>query len=291
METRRFGRTEHMSTVAIFGAYAFLNITQNEADEVMEKVIALGVNHIDVAPSYGNAEERLSPWLARERDRFFLGCKTMERTKEATATALRHSLKRLKVDHFNLYQIHSVNSIERLDQVTRTGGPLEAIVEAREAGLVHYIGITGHVPATYIEALKRFNFDSITFPYNFIQAADITYRETVLKLLRECHSRDVGVMIIKSIAKGPWGKKPQTRNTWYEPFTDPEHIQHAVNFALSQDVTGICTAGDPGLLPLIFKACENFRQLSEIEQETLIASARAYETLFVSQLAPKAINE
>ena len=287
METRRFGRTDHMSTVAIFGTYALSQATQDEADKVMDTIMEAGVNHIDVAPSYGNAEERLGPWLARERSRFFLGCKTMERTKSDTAESLHRSLKRLRVDYFDLFQMHAVNSIEALDQVTMTGGALDAIVEARDAGLVRYIGITGHIPSTYIEALDRFDFDSVLFPYNFVQAGDPEYRQVVGELLSKCRAKDVGVMIIKSIAKGPWGEKPQTKNTWYEPFIDPEYIQKAVNFVLSHDITGICSVGDSTLMPLVLEACENYKKLNETEQEQLMNSEGEHEPLFPSRLPPK----
>jgi aryl-alcohol dehydrogenase-like predicted oxidoreductase len=195
-----------MSTVAIFGAAALWEVDQAEADAAMEQVIAAGVNHIDVAPSYGIAEERLGPWLARERDRFFVGCKTTERSKAGAALELRQSLERLQIDHFDLYQLHAVTSVEELDQVTRPGGPLEAAIEARDAGLTRYIGITGHgvdSPAVFIEALRRFHFDSILFPLNFVQYANPTYRRNSEELLRQCRVRDVGTMIIKSIAKGP----------------------------------------------------------------------------------------
>jgi aryl-alcohol dehydrogenase-like predicted oxidoreductase len=283
METRRFGRTGHMSTVAIFGAAAFWEVDQAEADKVMEQVIASGVNHIDVAPSYGMAEERLGPWLARERDRFFVGCKTMERTREGASAEMGRSLKRLQVDTFDLYQIHAITSLEELDEVTRPGGALDALIEAREAGLTDFIGITGHgvdCPAVFIEALGRFDFDSVLFPVNFVQYANTTYRQNAEELFRQCRAKDVGTMIIKSIARGPWGEDPKTHNTWYQPFTNPEHIQQGVNFVLSQDVTGLCTVGDTRLLPLVLFACENFTSLSETEQEALIDSAVEYEPLF-----------
>jgi aryl-alcohol dehydrogenase-like predicted oxidoreductase len=283
MKTRRFGRTGHESTVAIFGAAALWEVDQVEADEVMEQVIAAGVNHIDVAPSYGIAEERVGPWLARERDRFFVGCKTTERSQAGAALELRQSLERLQVDHFNLYQLHAVTSIEELDAVTRPGGALEAVVEARDAGLTRYIGITGHgvdSPAIFIEALRRFDFDTVLFPLNFVQYANPTYRRNSEELLRQCRARDVGTMIIKSIARGPWGERTKTHNTWYQPFTDAEHIQQAVNFVLSQGVTGLCTAGDTRLLPLVLRACEDYTAMSESEQEALIATAEEYEPLF-----------
>lgn len=283
METRRFGRTGHMSTVAIFGAAAFWQVSQAEADAVMEQVIAAGVNHIDVAPSYGQAEERLGPWLARERDRFFLGCKTMERTKAGAMAELHRSLARLQVESFDLYQIHAITSMAELDEATRAGGALDAMVEARNAGLTRFIGITGHgfdSPAVFLEALRRFDFDSVLFPLNFVQYANPTFRQNAEELLRQCRTRDVGTMIIKAVTKGPWGERPKTHTTWYEPFTDLEHIQQAVNFALSQDVTGLCTAGDRQVLPLMLQACQNFTPLTPAEQAELISTAAAYEPLF-----------
>lgn len=283
MQTRRFGRTGHLSTLAIFGAAAFWEISQEQADESLRLVIEKGVNHIDVAPSYGQAEERVGPWMARERECFFLGCKTMERTRKGAAAELRRSLKRLQVDHFDLYQIHAITTLEELDAVTRRGGALEAILEARKAGLTRFVGITGHgvdSPKLFLEALHRFDFDTVLFPLNFVQFANPEFRRNAEELLRQCRAKDVGVMIIKSITRGPWGEQEHTHTTWYQPFEDPEHLQQAVNFALSQDVTGICTAGDTRLLPLVLEACENFTSMGKNEQEALVAGASQFEPLF-----------
>ena len=283
VERRRLGRTGHKSTVAIFGAAAFYQVTQAEADAAMERVIAAGVNHIDVAPSYGLAEECLGPWLARERDRFFLGCKTQERTKESAEAELRRSLERLQMDTFDLYQLHAVTSMEELDQVIGLAGALEAILDARAEGLARFIGITSHgvdAPAVLLEALRRFDFDSVLFPLNFVLYANPVYRRNAEELLRQCQARDVGVMIIKAIAKGPWGDRPKTYNTWYAPFDDAAHIQQAVSFALSQDVTGLCTVADVTLLPLFLEACEHFTPMNAAQQEALVASAAEYEPLF-----------
>ena len=164
METRRFGRTGHMSTVAIFGAAAFYQISQEEADKVMELVIQAGVNHIDVAPGYGEAETRIGPWMPRERERFFLGCKTMERTKEGAWNEMQVSLQRLQTETFDLYQCHAITTMEELDAVTMKGGALEAFVQARQEGLTKFIGITGHgvnAPQIYLEALGA----SISIPF------------------------------------------------------------------------------------------------------------------------------
>jgi len=275
MEQRTFGRTGHKSTVAIFGAAAFAKISQAEADKVMEQVIAAGVNHIDVAPSYGDAEIHVGPWMKTERKRFFVGCKTTERTQAGAAAEMRRSLERLNMESFDLYQIHAVTTMAELDAVTGKGGALEAIVKAKEEGLTKFIGITGHgvdAPALYLEALRRFDFDSVLFPINYIQYANPTYRRNAEELLRVCAERNVGTMIIKSITKAPWGERPPSHTTWYEPFADEAHLQQAVNFALSQPITGLCTAGDITVLPLMLKACAAFTPMDSTEQEALIAS-------------------
>ena len=283
METRRFGRTGHMSTVAIFGAAAFSKVSQEEADQVMELVIEAGINHIDVAPSYGEAELRIGPWMPRERGRFFLGCKTMERTREGAWKEMQGSLKRLQTETFDLYQCHAITTMEELDGVTMKGGALEAFEEARREGLTKFLGITGHgadAPKIYLEALRRFDFDSVLFPINFIELAKPEYRKYAEELVATCRARDVGTMIIKSIHKAPWGDRPRTATTWYEPFDQSDEIQRAVNFVLSYDVTGLCTAGDTRVLPLVIQACENFTRLSKDEMEEMIESGRQYEPLF-----------
>ena len=283
METRRFGRTGHMSTVAIFGAAAFWEISQTDADKVMELVIAAGINHIDVAPSYGQAEERIGPWMPRERERFFLGCKTMERTETGAWKEMQQSLKRLQTRSFDLYQLHAITTFEELDAVTMKGGALEAAVAAQKAGLTKFIGITGHgvdSPAIFLEALRRFDFDSVLFPLNFVQMANPEYRKNAEALVAECRKKNVGTMIIKSVTQGPWGEKEHTATTWYEPFSTLDKIQQAVNFALSYDVTGLCTAGDTRVLPLVLKACENFQPLDATEREKLIESSKANQPLF-----------
>jgi len=283
MEKRRFGRTGHESTLAVFGAVALGQLDQATADIAMQQVMDAGVNHIDVAPSYGEAELRLGPWMEKERERFYLGCKTTERNRHDAAGELRRSLTRLRVKHFDLYQMHAVTSFEELDQVTARGGALEAALEAREQGLTRHIGITGHgylAPRVFLEALERFDFDTVLFPINFIQYADPTYRQDAERLLQECAARDVGTMIIKSIARGPWGNQPQNYHMWYQPFDDREHIQQGVNFALSQPVTAVCTGGDYRILPIQLEACENFTPMSKADQEALIATAGKYTPLF-----------
>ena len=283
METRQFGRTGHMSTIAIFGAAAFWEISQEDADKTMEQVIEAGINHIDVAPGYRQAEMRIGPWMPRERGRFFLGCKTMERTREGAWKEMHESLKRLQTETFDLYQCHAITSMEELDAVTMQGGALEAFEAARREGLTRFLGITGHgahTPQIFLEALRRFDFDSVLFPLNFVQMANPEYRTHAEELIAVCKARDVGTMVIKSITKGPWGERQHTATTWYEPFEDMDKIQQGVNFALSHEVTGICTAADTRILPLVLQACENFSRLSKDQMEEMIKSGEQYEPLF-----------
>jgi len=273
-----------MSTIAIFGAAAFWEISQADADKVMEQVIEAGVNHIDVAPSYGQAEQRVGPWMPRERGRFFLGCKTMERTKQGAWDEMQRSLKLLQTETFDLYQCHAITTMEELDAITMKGGALEAFVEARQRGLINFIGITGHgvnAPQIYLEALRRFDFDSVLFPLNFVQFAIPEFRKSAEELIATCKAKDVGTMIIKTITKSPWGERPHTANTWYEPFDKLAEIQRAINFGLSYEVTGLCTAGDTRILPLVLEACKNFTPMNEAQREEMIQSAKQYEPLFV----------
>jgi len=272
-----------MSTVAIFGAAALWEIEQKEADKVMEMVIEAGINHIDVAPSYGQAEIRIGPWMPRERGRFFLGCKTMERTKGGAWNEMHESLKQLQTERFDLYQLHAITTMDELNACTMNGGALEALVEARQQGLTSHIGITGHgvdSPRIFLEALKRFEFDSILFPLNFVQMSNPEFRKDAEELIATCKEKDVGTMVIKTVTKGPWGEKEKTATTWYEPFSQQDEIQRAVNFALSYEVTGLCTAGDIQTLPMVLKACENFTSLNNVELEEMIQLGQQFEPLF-----------
>jgi aryl-alcohol dehydrogenase-like predicted oxidoreductase len=283
MQKRRFGRTEHMSTIVIFGAFAVGQLAQHEADRVVRMLLEHGINHIDVAPSYHDAELRLGPWLEAHRDRFFLGCKTQLRGKEEARAELHGSLERLRVDRFDLFQLHAVTTMEELEQCFAPNGSLAAIVEARDEGLTEFIGITSHglqAPAVQIEALRRFGFDSLLFPLNFKMWADEAYRRDLANLLQIAAERDVGTMAIKTWVRGPWGGKEPRYHTWYEPFDDARMIERTLRFTLSQPITGAISAGDARLLPLILEAAERFRPMDDAEQAELLSSADDYTPLF-----------
>lgn len=272
-----------MSTIVILGAFAVGPISQEEADGAMALVLKHGVNHIDVAPTYSDAELRLGPWLETYRDQFFLGCKTELRGRDEARQQLYRSLERLRVDRFDLFQLHAVTTMEDLDQCFSPGGSLEAILEARDEGLTRYVGITSHglqAPTVQMEALRRFDFDSLLFTLNFQLWADEAYRRDTMALLKMAAERDVGTMVIKTWARGPWGEKERRYHTWYEPFDDAEMIGRALRFTLSQPVTGAITAGDARLLPMILKAADRFQPMDEAEQAELMATAHGYEPLF-----------
>lgn len=283
MQTRRFGRTGHMSTIVIFGSFAVGLLDQREADSVMEMVLAHGVNHIDVAPSYADAELRLGPWLETDRDQFFLGCKTQLRGKKEAREELHRSLERLRVDRFDLFQLHAVTTMEELEACFAPGGSLEAIVEAREEGLTRFVGITGHglqAPAVQLEALNRFDFDSLLFTLNFAMWSNENYRRDASRLMKVAQERDIGTMVIKTWARGPWAEQKPRYHTWYEPFADEEMIERALRFNLSQPVTAAISAGDARLLPMILDAAERFQPMDDAEQAALLATAGEYEPLF-----------
>jgi aryl-alcohol dehydrogenase-like predicted oxidoreductase len=288
METRRLGRTGQRSSVVAFGAAAIGRVDQATADRAIEAALAAGVNHVDVAPTYGDAELRLQPWIARHRDRIFLGGKTRERDRDAAKAQLHRSLERLGTDRFDLYQLPSVGKLADLEACTAAGGALEALVEARAEGLVRWLGITGHThdaPRTHLEALRRFDFDTVMFPVNFVLWADPAYRRDAEALLEACRARDVGVHAIKAVAKDPWGDRPKTRTTWYEPFTEPATIERAIAFVLSRPVTTLCSVGDVDVLPVVLAAAAGFRPLDATAEASLLATAERYHTPFVGAWA------
>lgn len=283
MEKRRFGRTNHMSTLAVFGAVALGQLDQPQADRVVQQVIDAGINHIDIAPSYGQAEARLGPSMPRIRDQFFLGCKTTERSRQGAVKEFHESLERLQVEAFDLYQLHAVTTMDELDACTQPGGALEGAVAMREKGLTRYIGITGHgldAPRIFIEALSRFDFDSVLFPIYPALFANDDYRTQALTLLDICEEQDVGVMIIKSIAKEPWGEREHRYHTWYVPFEEEQAIQDNVNFVLSHKLTHICTAGDYRLLDKLITACDQFEPMTAADQEELIHQYADQDLIF-----------
>ena len=278
-----FGRTGHESTRTIFGAAALGSVTQAEADMTMELLMKHGVNHIDTAASYGDAELRLGPWMKRDRNKYFLATKTGERTYAKARDEFHRSLERLQTDTVDLIQLHFLVDPEEWKVAMGEGGALEALIEAREQGLVKYIGVTGHeiaVAERHQQSLARFDFDSVLLPYNYPLMQNPEYAENFEELVAACQERNVAVQTIKSLALGPWGDKPQTRACWYEPFEDQADIDRAVHWVLGRPGVFLNTVGDIYLLPKILDAAERFeKRPSDAEMAKMVARTEA-EPLF-----------
>ena len=277
MEKRTLGRTGHESTVVTFGAFALGYVDQDEADRAIRLALDHGVNHIDIAPSYGHSMERMAPWMPEIRDGVFLGSKTVLRSRDEAWRDVESIIKRMYVEDFDLFQLHSVGRLDDLDSVTEKGGALEALVEMREQGLTKWLGITGHgpsVPSTMLEGLRRFDFDAVMFPLNPAMARDPDYRRDSEALLAECAERNVGVQTIKMIARGGWGAGARECHTWYDPHREQADIDRSLWWVLSQPMHTAPSCGEISLLPKILDAAERFRPLTQEEQAAVVASQR-----------------
>ena len=256
-----FGSTGHQSRRTIFGAAALGRVTEAEADRALELVLRYGLNHLDTAASYGDSELHLAPWLKREgRDRFFLATKTGKRTYAEARDEIRLSLRRLAVDHVDLIQLHNLVDQKEWDVAMGQDGALRAAVEARDAGLTRFIGVTGHgldVARRHRESLERFAFDSVLFPYNATQLAGEQYARDAEALIALCERRGVAIQTIKAITLGPWqGERPPRPTTWYEPLTQQSDIDVAVRFVLARPGIFLNTASDIDLLAKILDAAD-----------------------------------
>lgn len=281
--TYPFGRTGHESTRVIFGAAALSRVTQDEADRTMDLIIAHGINHIDTAASYGDAELRIGPWMPEHRSRFFLATKTGERTFQPAYDEIRRSLERLQVDEIDLIQLHNLVDASEWETALGPGGALEAAVRAREEGLVRFIGVTGHgleVAARHRQSLERFDFDSILLPYNYPLMRNAQYAADFEAVVALCQERNVAVQTIKAITKAPWGDRPQTAATWYEPLRDQAGIDLAVSWVLGRPGIYLNTVGDIHVLPMVLDAAERFEARPGDEQMDRLVEQWQMEPLF-----------
>jgi aryl-alcohol dehydrogenase-like predicted oxidoreductase len=278
-----FGRTAHESSRAIFGAAALAHVAQEEADRALELLLAHGVNHIDTAASYGDAELRVAPWLKRHPGAFFLATKTGKRDYRGAREEIRRSLERLGVDCVDLIQLHNLVDVIEWEFALRDDGALEAAVEARDEGLVRFIGVTGHglsVASMHRRSLERFPFDSVLLPYNFRQLQDARYADEFEALARVCAERGVALQTIKSIALAPWEGRPQTASTWYEPLIDPADIELAVHWVLGRAGVFLNTVGDLQVLPHVLEAAERVRDRPDDEAMKALVDRRSLTPLF-----------
>ena len=283
IEKRPFGRTGYLSTTILFGAAALFNATQEEADPILEVLLEYGVNHIDTAAGYGVSEDRLGPWMKHHRDRFFLATKTGDRDYAGAKESLHRSLDRLQTDRVDLLQLHALTHPGEWERALGPGGALEAAVEARDRGLVRYIGVTGHgwtVAAMHLKSLERFAFDSVLLPYNYLMWGNDGYRTDFEKLEAVCLERNVAMQTIKTIALGPWATSERTHTTWYQPLQEQDAIDKAVHWAMARPHIFLNTVGDLSLLPMVLDAASRFEGPPPDEEVAALQSEKRMSSLF-----------
>jgi aryl-alcohol dehydrogenase-like predicted oxidoreductase len=285
-----FGRTGHQSTRIVFGAAALARVSQTEADRGMEMLLEAGVNHLDCAASYGDAELRLGPWMERARGAFFLATKTGERGYAAAREQIRRSLERLRVDRVDLLQLHNLVKPDEWDVAMSEDGALRAALEARDEGLVRFLGVTGHgtrVPELHLRSLERYPFESVLLPYTPAMLAEAEYARDFERLQSVCEERRVAVQTIKAVARRRWpeGAEP-THTTWYEPLTDPAAIGLAIRWALGRPGIFVNSPSDLGLLPPVLAAASDFETAPPAEEVEAARRDLGLKPLFVRGFAP-----
>jgi aryl-alcohol dehydrogenase-like predicted oxidoreductase len=279
-----YGRTGNLSSRVIFGAAALSRVDQDTADRALDVLLEHDINHIDVAASYGDAELRVAPWHTRHPGHFSVATKTDQRQAGPAREQLERSLQRLGVDHVDLWQMHNLSDPIQWDIALSPGGVIDAMVQAREEGLVRYLGITGHgtqVAAAHRRSLGRFDFDSVLLPYNYLTMQIPYYAENFNALQETCRERGAAVQTIKSLGYRPWSGRERTASTWYEPLSDPADIELAAHWALGREGIFVITTGDVNILPLFLDAAERFETpASDAAMQAMVERA-AMEPLFV----------
>jgi diketogulonate reductase-like aldo/keto reductase len=270
-----FGRTGHQSTRVIFGSWALSKARQAEADSTLALLQEYGVNQIDTAPMYGNAEKVIGPWLVKHRDGFFVATKTRCRSRSGALTNLKRSLERLRVDYIDLWQLHGLTNPAGWEKVMGPGGALEAFIEARDKGLVRFLGVTGHgnsVPAMHKRSLERFDFDTVMLPYNYLLMRNPRYAADFNELVGLCRKRNVAVQTMKSIARWPCEGRSKTYNTYfYEPLETQDAIDKLVHWSLGFPDSFLITVGDMQLLPKLLDAASRFeKRPSDTEMKAIV---------------------
>lgn len=282
--TLPFGRTGHESTRILFGGAALSNVTQEAADRALETYTSYGGNHLDVAASYGEAEVRIRPFLQDHRDDVFLATKTGERTRDAARAQLERSLTRMGVQSIDLWQFHNLVDPGDWDRALSKGGVLDAAREARDEGLIRFIGVTGHgtqIAATHRRSLERFDFDSVLLPYNYLTIQNPYYAENFTALERTCHERGTAIQTIKSLAVRHWGDRERTATVWYEPLTEQADIDVAIWWALGRPGIFLNSAGDVDILPRILDAASRFDKPATDSEIAALLERRQAAPLFV----------
>lgn len=279
MEMRSYGNTGELLSIVGFGGIMVMNETQEDANNYVAEAIDMGINYFDVAPSYGNAEERLGPALAGKRNKVFLACKTEKRTKIDAEESLKKSLQTLKTDYFDLYQLHSISTLEDVYTVLGPNGALETLIKAKENGLIRHIGFSAHNEEAAILIMDQFPFESVLFPLNWVNMFNSGFGE---KIIQEAQKKKITMLALKSMAKTVIGEnqKRQFEKCWYEPINDKTLAQLAFRYTLSHPVTGAITPGYMMFLRWAAEIAENFKPITIEEEEILKKESKGLKPIF-----------
>ncbi len=283
IERGPFGRTSHRSTRTIFGCAALGQVSQEEADGTLEILLEHGVNHIDTARSYGDAELRIGPWMDEHRGTFFLATKTEQRTYDGAWRELEESLERMRVDTIDLWQMHLLIDGDEWETAMGPGGALEAFVAAREQGLVRFLGVTGHelvAPKMHRRSLHRLDFDSVLLPYNYPLMANPAYAADFEALVGLCEERNVAVQAIKSVARRRWPEGKRTHATWYQPLEEKQALDRAVHWVLGDSRVFLITPADIHLLPKVLEAAQRFAERPSPDEMEEVVEEEEMRPLF-----------
>jgi aryl-alcohol dehydrogenase-like predicted oxidoreductase len=282
MQKRALGKTGEELSIIGFGGIVVSGMEQSPANAIVAEAFDRGINYFDVAPSYGDAEDRLGPALEPYRDRVFLACKTGKRDKEGAAAELRESLRKLRTDHVDLYQLHALAKPEDIEQAFGPGGALEAFVAARQQGLTRFLGFSAHSVEVALDAMRRFAFDSVLFPINYVLYQEANFGHQVVALAKE---QGIGRLALKAMARTKWPEATPRearpfQKCWYEPITDPEEASLALRFTLSEPITAAIPPGEPTLFRMALDAAERFQPLTDGERAELSQRAAGLQPIF-----------
>jgi len=279
IEKRSLGKTGEKLSMIGFGGIVVDKATSAEAAARVKEAIDHGINYFDVAPSYGNAEEMLGPALEPYRKDVFLACKTGERKREGARKELEQSLKYLRTDHFDLYQLHAVTTLEDVDTIFAKDGAMETFVEAKEEGKVRYLGFSAHSVEAALALMEGFDFDTILFPFNYATWYAGNFGPQVMEKAKK---KEMGILALKSMAWRPWeeGEERTISKTWYKPHTDPEEANKGLRFTLSHPVTAAIPPGHEDLFSMALKLAKDFKPMDKEEIKAIKEKALQTEPLF-----------
>ncbi|MCG6915022.1 aldo/keto reductase [bacterium BMS3Abin03] len=279
MEKRILGKTGEKLSIIGFGGIVVMDANPEQAAARVKEAIEYGVNYFDVAPSYGNAELMLGPALEPYRKNVFLACKTGERKRDGSRKELEQSLKNLRTNHFDLYQLHAVTDLKDVDTIFSNDGAMKTFLEAREEGKVRFLGFSAHSVEAALELMSRFDFDTILFPLNYATWYAGNFGPLVMERAKE---KGMGILALKAMARRPWqeGAEKTVSKTWYEPLTEPEEARKGLRFTLSHPVTAAIPPGDENLFSLALRLALDFKPLDAKEIEEIKIMGQNTEPLF-----------